>query len=93
MGYARYGAGYSAINEQIIMDSRETTEIRILSKFIQFVKTGNLEFLIDVVTYCCLLWRWGDHTTYFKAVERHEVAELKAHCDALAKKLIVDIKE
>lgn len=50
-------------------------------------KWGNLEFLVDVVTYACLIWRFGDGL-HFRAVERHEVAELKAEADALAPRVL-----
>ena len=83
MGYARYGAGRTAWAERVIADPADVSFARLVSKLIQFRRTGNMEFLVDVVTYACLIWRFGDGL-HFRAVERHEIAELKAEADALA---------
>lgn len=90
VGYYRYCAGRrSVINEQACMEPTEKTAERLLSKFIQFVHTGNLEFLVDVVTYSCLIWRWGSWPwMHFVSVERHEVEELKNRADFLASRLM-----
>lgn len=90
VGYARYCAGRrGTMHEQALMEDTEKTATRLLSKFIQFVHTGNLEFLVDVVTYSCLIWRWGSWPwLHFRAVERHEVADLKDKADSLAAQLM-----
>lgn len=92
MGYERYGAGRSAWKEQVINDPLPVTLTRMLSKFLQFLWTRNLEFLVDVMVYGCLIWRFGgDRRLHFEAVERHNIAEMKKAADALAARLMLDL--
>lgn len=90
MGFARYASGRRSVwQEQALMEPTNVTLTRLVSKLIQFTKTRNLEFLVDVVVYACLIWRWGDDSRlHFRAVERHEVADLKASADALAPSIV-----
>ena len=92
MGYFRYGIMFDAYKERALMEPSDVTIVRALSKFIQFIKTKNLEFAVDVVVYLCLLWRWSDDKLYFKAVERHEVEELKTQSDKEAYELYTKIR-
>lgn len=92
MGYFRYGVMYDSYKERALMEPSDVTIVRALSKFIQFIKTKNLEFAVDVVVYIFLLWRWSDDKLYFKSVERHEVEELKAQSDKEAYELYTKIR-
>ena len=85
MGARRYGGGRSIWKEQVINDPLPVTLSRMHSKFLQFLWTRNLEFLVDVVVYAFLIWRFGDdRRLHFEAVERHNIAEMKAAADAMA---------
>lgn len=94
VGYARYGAGRSAWKEQVINDHIDVTLERMLSKLIQFIWTFNLEFLVDIVVYSYLIWRFGAHPKlHFEAVERHNIQDMKSKADKYSKQLLHNIRQ
>ncbi len=75
-GYLRYGADFDVWYEQFRIESSHHTLARALIKLLMAIRTGNTEYLIDVINYCVFVWSWPDHTMYFKHTSSDSTQEL-----------------
>lgn len=89
VGRMNYGHGKSKWHEPVMRMSTHRLIVSMHSKFLQFLWTRNLEYLVDVVTYACMIWRWGeDSRLHFKSTERHDAVELRSAADAASMEYI-----